>query len=122
SFFQKVQFGERERLKKEYLETLQRGLDEVDKKFKGTIPTLTGIRNQQIGQARNFDYVKQQFSQSTFRTGWVQYTWPTMELHQPSKSVGGEAVSPPVASGSDKKKDPEKKDKVHDVGPVDSAD
>src|SRR5262249_58982157 len=48
---------ERERLRKEYLETLQRGLDEVEKHFKGTIPTLTGIKIEQKGLVSTVDTV-----------------------------------------------------------------
>src|SRR5262249_26383218 len=67
---------EQARQHKESLETLQRGLDEVQEHIDGRLPTLTGIRFDQDGLTTTLGQVEGELKQNTFTVGWSHHLWP----------------------------------------------
>jgi WD40 repeat protein len=66
--------------RKQELETLNRGLDELAKHFDGRLPTLTGIRFDQKALDESLKVVQVELQQSSFTTGWSQHEWTGIKL------------------------------------------
>jgi hypothetical protein len=72
---------EKERLRKEHLETLQKGFDELSKSFDGSIPTVTGIRVNQSALSTASSSIRASLKESTARPDWYPLTWPRITVH-----------------------------------------
>ena len=76
--------------RKEELETLNRGIDELAKHFDGRLPTLTGVRFDQKALDESMQAVQVELQQNVFTSGWSQHDWTGIKL----TTTAGLAVSP----------------------------
>jgi sugar lactone lactonase YvrE len=68
------------RRRREVLEAVNRGLEEVGKHFGGRLPTLSGIQFDQKGLTSSLGQVELELKQHTFTTGWSHHEWPAVRL------------------------------------------
>ncbi len=76
--------------RKQELETLNRGLDELAKRFDGRLPTVSGIQFDQKALDESVKAVQVELQQNSFSTGWDQHDWSAIKL----TTTAGLAVSP----------------------------
>ena len=76
--------------RKQELETLNRGLDELAKHFDGRLPTLSGIQFDQKALDASVKAIQVELQQNSFTTGWSQHDWAGIKL----TITAGLAVSP----------------------------
>ena len=87
------------RRRKQTLESVNRGLDEMKKHFAGTIPTLTGIQFTQKGKLTSFGTNDVELSGSTFERGWSQHQWPALWMtNTPSLAISSRVLAEQVAA------------------------
>ena len=76
--------------RKQELESLNRGLDELAKHFDGRLPTLSGIQFDQKALDESIKAIQVELQGNSFTTGWDQHDWSAIKL----TTTAGLAVSP----------------------------